>query len=838
MKHRQIQNTRVASGSGQAERAPRERWRRVEYWLYLLCAAAALLVATPRANANPVFDEVRKVIQPDGSYVDVRIWGDEYYGVTESLDGYTLVRDPQTYFLCYARLTGDHNDLVSTGTRVGTAEPRDLGLTRHLRINPDAASAKALAARAEWLAREVRILGGRGESRGPTTGNVQGICLIVDFEDDVGAIPPASVYNYCNQVGFTGYFNNGSVRDYYYDVSDGMLTYTNYVPAAYYRAAHPKSYYTDPLISYGTRAVELITEALNALDGEGFDFSQYDADSNGNVDALNCFYAGLCPNNWAEGLWPHASGIYYCADGVCTQRYQITDMGAMGLDTFCHENGHMLMGWPDLYDYGYDSSGVGRFCIMCYGTSANNPCEPCAYMKYIAGWSNTTILSTPQTDLVVPTSSTNTFYKYNHPTDANEYYLIENRQQIGRDSQIPDAGLAIWHIDTLGSNNYQQMTPSQHYLVTLVQADGHWDLEHYVNYGDGEDLYGAPASTQCTPLSDPNTNWWDGSSSELYLTDISASGASMTFSFNSFDCNNNGIPDHCDVSCSSAECAAIPGCGQSQDCNGNGRPDECEPGDVCPPTDLHWVQTPTPISTTAITMQAAATDPSGVEYYFSATGVGSHPRYWGTNPIYTDTGLGANRSYSYRVKARDQSTAHNETPYSDTVAVATFIETPTGLSFGTITDTSIEVNALGTFSRLDQNLSGLYFEVTALDGTPVGGSGVNTWTQLSLSQTATATGLTPETTYRFRVRARNYYGVSQTPWYPASGYANQATGSPSCTLLGDINDDGAVNGLDVDGFVRAKLGAAPFAGEKQTCADYGGTLDEDVAAFVADLLGL
>ena len=106
-------------------------------------------------------------------------------------------------------------------------------------------------------------------------------------------------------------------------------------------------------------------------------------------------------------------------------------------------------------------------------------------------------------------------------------------------------------------------------------------------------------------------------------------------------------------------------------------------------------------------------------------------------------------------------------------------------------------------------------------------------------QSITATGLTIGTTYRFRVKARNYYGVNETPWYPTTGYINQpTTGGATCSLLGDVNGDGVVNGLDIGGFVRAKLGGAPLAGENQACANYGGTLDQDIAGFVADLLGL
>lgn len=522
----------------------------------------------PCASANPVLGKILPLRQPDGSQIDVRIWGDEFYTVVESLDGYTLVRDSATNVICYARLSDDGDSLVSTGIAVGQAEPSLLGLDPHIRISKVAAAAQARATREDFERRrwEGPLAPQRGEpTRGPTTGDVLGLCIIIDFSDDPGTITPTQVADYCNQVGYVGFSNNGSVHDYYYDVSNHYLNYTNYVPAEYYRAAHPKTYYNDPNIPYGQRARELITEALTYLNAHGLDFSQFDADNDGVVDALNCFYAGYSNSAWAEGLWPHASGVYFAADGVHTSRYQITDMqNSLQLDTFCHENGHMLMGWPDLYDYGYDSTGVGRFCIMCYGTSGTNPCQPSAYMKYTAGWALTTVVTAAQIGLVVPADSTNVVYKFPHPTKPNEYYLIENRQRTGRDSGLPDDGLAIWHVDTYGSNDYQQQTPQYHYLVTLVQADGHWDLEHDRNYGDSTDLWAAPTYTQCTPNTTPNTNWWDGSSSNLYFTSISASGSTMTLNFG-LDCNNNGIPDNVDIAN-----------GTSQDCNANGIPDECD----------------------------------------------------------------------------------------------------------------------------------------------------------------------------------------------------------------------------------------------------------------------
>ncbi|MCG8405783.1 MAG: M12 family metallo-peptidase [Phycisphaerales bacterium] len=58
-----------------------------------------------------------------------------------------------------------------------------------------------------------------------------------------------------------------------------------------------------------------------------------------------------------------------------------------------------------------------------------------------------------------------------------------------------------------------------------------------------------------------------------------------------------------------------------------------------------------------------------------------------------------------------------------------------------------------------------------------------------------------------------------------------------CALLGDINQDGNVDGDDVAGFIRAKLGLAPEPGEDQSCADYDtGMMETDMNLFVADLL--
>jgi hypothetical protein len=121
--------------------------------------------------------------------------------------------------------------------------------------------------------------------------------------------------------------------------------------------------------------------------------------------------------------------------------------------------------------------------------------------------------------------------------------------------------------------------------------------------------------------------------------------------------------------------------------------------------------------------------------------------------------------------------------------------------------------------------SGVLFEMT-----PAGGVNANVWVQ---AQFVGVTGLTPGTEYAVRVKARNQFGV-ETP-FTATQLISTTGG---CTLDGDVNQDGLINGEDIDGYLRAKLLQAPALGEDPLCADFGngGDLALDTADFVNALL--
>lgn len=495
--------------------------------------------------STPFVNEEFTFVQPDGTELKVRGTGNQHQATFTTLDGYTVVRDPLSGFYQYAR------DLEKThpqpsDLRAGSVDPALLGL--EAAVKP-ARGPKGVAAyvspglprsRSRWQKRReqhralaLAALANGAVAPAPpqrhTVGNFVGLCLLIQFPDVPGPIDQSEVAGFCNKPGYSGFGNNGSVRDYFFDVSDGKLTYTNIV-APWYTAKKPRKYYTDERVEQPIRARELILEALAHLRSQSFDFGELTADGQQYVYAVNVFYAGARANNWARGLWPHSFHLQapvQLATGKLAFDYQITDMPAeLSLGTFCHENGHMICDFPDLYDYGYESNGVGAFCLMCAGGNRDpkNPAEIGAYLKHAAGWSSkvTNIVPGITVDLA---AGKNEFALLRR--NKTQYFVIENRAQLGRDASLPDAGLAIWKVDEVGDNNNEAMTADLHYECSLIQADNATELETGVNNGGPGDLYRLGGAFSDT--SKPDSHWWDGSPSGLNVHDIGAPGPIIRF---------------------------------------------------------------------------------------------------------------------------------------------------------------------------------------------------------------------------------------------------------------------------------------------------------------------
>jgi M6 family metalloprotease-like protein len=534
--------------------------------LSLLVAGSGLLWAAPFAEQIPF-------TQPDGTAIELWGQGDEFYANFETLDGYTVVFDQRLMAYCYAQLSADTSQLLSTGVQVQAGNPQTLGLTKHLRISPEAVKRQVAERYAHWdagmevsqrwneLKAAARAEAGGAEYAPPgstTRGTKIGLCLLIDFDDDPATVAQAEIVNYCNGDNYTGYGNNGSVKRYFQDNANNLLTYSNVV-TIYIRipnSLHPKSWYNDTTKDCGDQANLLIKDALDIMKAlPNYDtqilptFNDLTVDANNRVIACNVFYAGGNGGVWAMGLWPHSWSLYNAGaqelspGGKKVYRYQITNIGtSLRLGTFCHENGHMLCGFPDIYDYDYDSvGGAGQFCLMNSGAFGQNPVQVCAYLKRAAGWATTTELNSSSALMATVTATAgsdfNHFYRYQKPGVSTEYFLAECRYKTGRDANLPASGVALWHIDELGDRDDQRMTPNtlhHNYEVTLVQADNQWHFQNDVNSGDNYDLYhsGNTAAGYTNAFTDStatHAHWWDGSNSRVNFHDFSARATTMTF---------------------------------------------------------------------------------------------------------------------------------------------------------------------------------------------------------------------------------------------------------------------------------------------------------------------
>jgi M6 family metalloprotease-like protein len=483
---------------------------------------------------SAIFGEILKFPQTNGPDVQLRTFGDEHYARYENIDGYTAVYDEIDRRYCYADLAG--NRFISSGVPIDQQPPP--GIVRHLQES--AVVKRAKSEERQMLHRPpqgmpferiVRTFGpnqGLLEGRQLSIGTVRGLTILVNFKDVSSTTTAADVDQMLNSNGYTRNGNICSVREYFLKVSSGKLDYTNTVAGPFTLSKNREHYISNLLVE----------EALQLAVASGLNLKQFDSRNEGIIDALNILYAGQ--SLYQGDLWPHNSFIDLRFGAMRTNLYLLTGLGRnsseLSIGTFCHENGHLLCRFPDMYDYGtrdndaLDSAGIGYYCLMGAGNHLDNgrsPAPVCAYLRDLAGWCTTAIdLNTPG-DYEATHGSYDAVMKY-RTSRPGEYFLVENRARIGLDRAAPSSGLAVYHCDTLGSNERQEGTATNHYQCALLQADGRRDLEDNANQGDGSDLFGPVNGVALSSTSRPHTREWDGRDSGLVLSNILGTGASIT----------------------------------------------------------------------------------------------------------------------------------------------------------------------------------------------------------------------------------------------------------------------------------------------------------------------
>lgn len=370
----------------------------------------------------------------------------------------------------------------------------------------------------------------------PVTGTRRALVLLVDFSDKAGTRTQA---HFDDMMFSLGAYATGSMRDFYREASYGVLDVVGVVSgsggptAGWYRAPQPKSYYTDGNYGFGgypKNAQKLVEEAI-ALADPNVDFSLYDNDGDGVVDALVviCAGSGAEQTGNVNDIWSHKWSITpQVRDGVTIDRYFMApEDGRVGV--MAHELGHLLMGWPDLYDTDYSSAGTGAWDLMAGGSwngGGDKPAHPTSWCKTRVEWINPTVLWNVTQSVNIPPYATNAVaYKLPIGSAASqEYFLVSNRQQAGFDGAMPGEGMIIEHIDDTKNNN----TDENHYLVDVMQADGRRDLNLNANRGDATDPFPIAANASFTGSSSPNSNAYSGAASNISVTNIARVGDNVT----------------------------------------------------------------------------------------------------------------------------------------------------------------------------------------------------------------------------------------------------------------------------------------------------------------------
>jgi len=223
---------------------------------------------------------------------------------------------------------------------------------------------------------------------------------------------------------------------------------------------------------------------------------------------------------------------------------------SLKIGTFCHENGHMLCGFPDLYSYNGNAARISYYSLMA-SSGSTHPVNVDPYLKMHAGWSDVVDLDSSSHQLCAVQVDRNYVYRYRNPANALEYFLFEVRDNTGYEgpyggasgSVNPTAGLVVYHALQTGRNTYSSIFTGDNpnadystpYELLVVEANPSasvtpWYDDPTPNSNDG---YKSSDKNEVSDSTTPALKFWTSSgrtvNSLCHVHTISADAATMTF---------------------------------------------------------------------------------------------------------------------------------------------------------------------------------------------------------------------------------------------------------------------------------------------------------------------
>jgi immune inhibitor A len=273
-----------------------------------------------------------------------------------------------------------------------------------------------------------------------------------------------------------------SVSDYYTEVSGGLISFTGQVVGPY-TLDHPVEWYANGYYGGGAGTntdkvkehddwgdiQQMGNDVLDkVIAAKEVDLKVYDNKDRFHdyVDAFIIVHAGMGGEepgaNPETDLWSCKWNIPVEREVVTTSNQTVnvypflTVPETALLGVCCHEIGHLIFGWPDFYDTTSSSGpGLGSWCLMSGGNwngspAGLSPSHPSAWCKVNAGWvkpaqPKTNSIASVNANVIKTTgvcSLGNIEKVWTHgDTTSSEYFLLENRQNVGFDSALPGTGL-------------------------------------------------------------------------------------------------------------------------------------------------------------------------------------------------------------------------------------------------------------------------------------------------------------------------------------------------------------------------------------------------------------
>jgi M6 family metalloprotease-like protein len=348
------------------------------------------------------------------------------------------------------------------------------------------------------------------------TGELRVLVVPVLYQDSKAPFPESAL---TERLFGPGHGDTVSYAGYYNEVSGGLLKVTGHV-TPWVRLTHNGGYYL-PKNEFGWaqfgRMAKFRHDVLQLADG-GVDFTQFDndgpdgipnsGDDDGFVDFVVFVYALPCSGDTRSGaIWPHRGAMapfpthsrgangnpIKIADYLILPAVDPQTCGPMHVGVLAHETGHAL-GLPDLYDYDGTSQGIGAWGLMGTGSHSArySPTHMSAWEKEQLGWVRVDWLHPDNANIALaPVETSRRVLRYDLPDGSGNYLLMENRERLGSDKQVPGTGMLVWKIDPergeLGAWNTNELRPA----VGLQQADGRHDLEHGLRADAGDPFPGS-----------------------------------------------------------------------------------------------------------------------------------------------------------------------------------------------------------------------------------------------------------------------------------------------------------------------------------------------------------